>query len=97
MFYCQEALSEAEIIRNSFTFLLQNDSQAISFSEFRETMMSTGNPLTDSEVRRFFALCDDESDGILRIDEFLKVIRVRACKWLNFKLDLISSASAIVL
>ena len=72
-YYCQEAQSEADIIRNSFTFLLQNDSQAISFSEFRDTMLSTGNPLTEGEVRTFFSLCDDESDGILRLDEFLKV------------------------
>lgn len=47
--------------------------------------MSTGNSLTDAEIRRFFALCDDESDGILRLDEFLKVIfvHVGACSWLR--------------
>lgn len=62
--------------------MLQNDSQAISYSEFRDIMMSTGNPLSDVEFRRFFALCDDESDGILRLDEFLKVLVAHPITWM---------------
>eukprot|EP00892_Ulva_mutabilis_P000563 jgi/Ulvmu1/10507/UM064_0045.1 len=73
-YYCQEAQSEADIIRSSFTFLLQNDSESMSFSEFYDIMMSTGNPLAEEDIQRFFSLCDDESDGILRLDEFIKVL-----------------------
>lgn len=71
-YYCQEAKSEGEVISRAFTFFLPNDCQSMSYSDFKEVMTDLGAPLTPEEVDRFFALEDDESDGILRLDEFMK-------------------------
>lgn len=64
---------EGELISRAFTFFLPNDCQSMSFSDFKEIMTDIGDALTPEEVDRFFSLVDDESDGILRLDEFMKV------------------------
>lgn len=45
----------------------------MSYSDFKEILTEIGEALTPEEVDRFFSLVDDESDGILRLDEFMKV------------------------
>jgi Ca2+-binding EF-hand superfamily protein len=49
-YYCHEAQSERELISRAFTFFLPDDCQTMSYSDFREVMTETGDPLSLEEV-----------------------------------------------
>jgi Ca2+-binding EF-hand superfamily protein len=63
----------------AYTWLLmraaitQEGSEAMTYSTFNNIVTETGNPLSDADVKEFFTLVDDEHDGLVRLDEFMKV------------------------
>lgn len=46
---------------------------SLSYSAVRTILTSTGSPLTQQEVVEFFHIVDEDQDGMLHIDELMKV------------------------
>jgi Ca2+-binding EF-hand superfamily protein len=46
---------------------------SLSYSDFRWILTQTGEPLTQEEVWEFFQIVDEDQDGMLHIEELMKV------------------------
>lgn len=63
--------------------MVQDDSMSLSYSAVRTILTSTGFPLTQQEVIEFFHIVDEDQDGMLHIDELMKVRQKRICNFLK--------------
>jgi Ca2+-binding EF-hand superfamily protein len=46
---------------------------SLSYSDFRGILTQTGEPLSQEEVWEFFQIVDEDQDGMLHIEELMKV------------------------
>ena len=46
---------------------------SLSYSAVRSILMSTGEPLDEQDVVEFFQIVDEDQDGMLHIEELMKV------------------------
>jgi hypothetical protein len=49
---------------------------SLSYSDFRSILTQTGEPLKQKEVWEFFQIVDEDQDGMLHIEELMKVSRL---------------------
>jgi hypothetical protein len=77
------------IRRESEVVILQDDSMSLSYSAVRAILTSSGDPLSQQDVAEFFRIVDEDQDGMLHIQELMKV--QHSC-WLTITRCLVSLA-----